>query len=184
MTFRGKTADECIRMLDIAVGHQIYLFSETDAICSLFFDILYVDHPGCNAAIYLESRMICLLSMLQDAKLVKIEMPTEFRQSPHVSEAVGYLRENCFHPDFRVGEVAERLGMNEAYLRKLFLQAMHISIRGYVAELRVQHAAELLKSSNYTVSQISEYVGYRDYRQFYAQFKAKTGKTPTDYRKV
>ncbi len=184
MTFRGQTVEECIRMLDISVGHQIYQVSETDAICSLFYDILYIDHPKCNTAIYLESRMICLLSMLRDAKLVKVEMPAETRQSRHVYDAVEHLRMNCFKPDFHVGDVAEALGMNETYLRRLFVRVLHTSIRDYVTDLRIQHAVELLSSSNYTVSQISGYSGYRDYRQFYAQFKAKTGKTPTDYRKA
>ena len=61
---------------------------------------------------------------------------------------------------------------------------MKVSVRDYVTDRRIQRAAELLRHSNYTVSEISEFVGYRDYRLLHAQFKAKAGKTPTDYRRT
>ena len=183
MTFSGNAIVEYLRILGITAGHRLYQISELDTICSLFYDILYVDHPSCDTALYLESRMISLLSRLRSMKPVYLEPLADSRQNRHVYDAVAYLSQNCFRQDFRVGEVADNLGMNEKYLRRLFLQVMHISVRDYVTDRRIQRAAELLKRSNYTVSEISEFVGYRDYRQFHAQFKAKTGKTPTDYRK-
>ncbi len=183
ITFKGENVEKHLNLIGLKEGHQIYRFDNLQEICALFYDILYVDHDTCNTALYLESRLMLLLSMLQNLVPASEIGPTVKRCNKHTRDAVEYLRKNCSRQDFRVNEVSEALGMNEKYLRRLFLKEMQMSMRDYITDFRIHTAKQLLKNSNYNISEISNFVGYRDYRQFYIQFKHQTGYTPSEYAK-
>lgn len=52
-----------------------------------------------------------------------------------------------------------------------------------VAQLRMERAVELLHSSNYTIQQIAELVGYENYFAFSTAFKRWHGTSPRTFRK-
>ena len=51
----------------------------------------------------------------------------------------------------------------------------------YVTELRIGKARELLKTTDMSLSEISEAVGFNDYFYFIKKFKKETGVTPGKY---
>ena len=55
-------------------------------------------------------------------------------------------------------------------------------IAQYVKSLRLEKAKELLKSTDLTVSVISEKVGFADYNYFCRVFKQETGLSAKKYR--
>ena len=181
MTFKGDRTDDYLSRLNLDAGYTIYRMDRLDKICALFYDILYVDHEAFETALYLESRMVELLSMLKGQQKKTIHQDT-INQNKHVYLALGYLSTNCFRQDFHIRDVSNAIGLNEEYLRKLFLQEVHLSMRDYVTNARITRAKELLRYSNYNVSEVAGFVGYRDYRQFHAIFKKKTGMAPSDYQ--
>ncbi len=181
MTFKGDRADDYVSLLNPTTGCTIFKMDRLDKICALFYDILYVDHDECEVALYLEATMIKVLSMLKGQQKLP-DKQDDIHQNKHIYLAINYLAKYCFRQDFHIREVSDAIGLNEKYLRKLFLQEVHISMRDYVTNARIKRAKELLRYSNYNVSEIAGFVGYRDLRQFYTLFKRKTGKAPSDYR--
>jgi YesN/AraC family two-component response regulator len=61
---------------------------------------------------------------------------------------------------------------------------MGISFKEYLINLRVTKAKELLKSSNLTVSQISESAGIENVTHFINLFKDRENCTPLKYKKM
>ena len=53
----------------------------------------------------------------------------------------------------------------------------------YLTLLRVEHAKELLASTDMTIRDISIQVGYYDSGSFIRRFKQVTGETPLQYRR-
>ena len=184
ISFKGKNAEEYLHQIGLKEGSQIYRIDHLQQIAALFYDMLYIDHDSHNTALYLESRLIELLSSLQNMVPEYTNSNVQKKkQNKHIQSALKYLQQSCLRQDFRVANVSEALGMNEKYLRRLFQKEMEISIRDYVTDYRIRTAQNLLKNSNYNISEIADFVGYRDYRQFYTQFKSKTGYTPSEYMK-
>lgn len=82
-----------------------------------------------------------------------------------------------------LSDFAKHYGYSEAYLGKLFRKTVGVEFSGYVINARINKAKILLRSSDYTVSEIAELLGYCDACFFVKQFTKMTGTTPGRYRR-
>jgi transcriptional regulator GlxA family with amidase domain len=53
----------------------------------------------------------------------------------------------------------------------------------FIKKVRLKRAAQLLKDSDRTVSEIVELVGYQDIKRFRESFQNEYGLSPSEYRK-
>jgi AraC-like DNA-binding protein len=81
-----------------------------------------------------------------------------------------------------ISNVATRLGTREHTLRRR-LRAEGVSFRDLLIKQRVLMAMRLLEDTSLSVLEISERVQYADPAAFARAFKARTGKSPSAYRK-
>ena len=51
----------------------------------------------------------------------------------------------------------------------------------FILHFRLKFAADLLEQGKFTISKISNKVGFKDQKYFARVFKKEFGKTPTDY---
>ncbi len=70
-----------------------------------------------------------------------------------------------------------------SHLSKLFKAETGDTITGYIARIRTQKAAQLLKETALPISEISSFVGYEDNNYFVKVFKKIYQMTPSEYRK-
>lgn len=73
--------------------------------------------------------------------------------------------------------------LNKYYLSHIFSKAFGVSPINYLLERRILHSKELLKSFDYTITQIAHLSGFSSANYFTQSFKKYTGLTPKDYRK-
>ena len=97
-----------------------------------------------------------------------------------ILELLAYIEE-YYNRDIGLNELADRAGMSTAYLSVLFKSEVGTSYVKYLTDLRIKHAKKLLKEG-YKVSEVSEMVGYNNYRYFCDIFKKCVGKTPNEYK--
>jgi AraC family transcriptional regulator of arabinose operon len=91
------------------------------------------------------------------------------------------LRRDCRHPPSQ-SELSALAGMSLSRLQHLFKEEMRASIRDYVCELRLVHAAELIGNSREHIRQICFAVGFTDVSNFNHAFKRRFGMSPRAYR--
>ena len=82
-----------------------------------------------------------------------------------------------------LADVAALLGISESALRALHRDAWHMSAGEHLRELRLTRAEELIVSTDKTLAEIAEAVGYRHAATLSAAFRARRGKTPGEYRR-
>lgn len=97
-----------------------------------------------------------------------------------IVELLEYI-ECHYQEDIGLNELAERAQMSTAYLSVLFKSEVGKSYVKYITDLRVKKAKELLKSGH-RVNEVSEMVGYSNYRYFSDIFKRHVGQTPNEYK--
>ncbi|GAA5525592.1 HTH-type transcriptional regulator CdhR [Microbulbifer aestuariivivens] len=98
-----------------------------------------------------------------------------------IVEAQTWLREHCAE-EVRLSEVASQFEMSVRSFNRRFKLATGQTPLQYLQNVRVDMARELLQSSNLSVNEIAEKVGYQDMGHFTALFKKFLSTTPSDYR--
>lgn len=79
--------------------------------------------------------------------------------------------------------LADKFGYHPNYIGSLVLEQMGMPLHRYLLQLRIRHGINLLTTTQMTVAQIAEAVGFRSCNYFSQYFRQCTGHTPGEYRK-
>ncbi|MNL77191.1 HTH-type transcriptional activator RhaR [compost metagenome] len=71
--------------------------------------------------------------------------------------------------------------MSQSVLYKKVKALTEMTVNDFSKSIRLKRAAQLLKESGYNVSEVSELIGFTDYRYFTKEFKKQFGQTPREY---
>lgn len=96
-----------------------------------------------------------------------------------IKPAIEYILANFLKGKISVPFLADKCNISEAYLKKLFVKKFGMSPIKYIIQLKINHACDLLRSGQYTVSNVSELCGYDNVYFFSRQFKEYVGTSPT-----
>ncbi len=86
-------------------------------------------------------------------------------------------------PSFSLDYLADSIGMSTAYVSRIYKQYTGNTIIDILADKRMNKARELLVSTQLSVSEIAERVGYSNPTYFYRVFKKENGVTPNEFRR-
>src|SRR5690606_26865939 len=82
-----------------------------------------------------------------------------------------------------IPELAHRTGLNVNKLQEGFKMSYNMTVNQYIHEIRLKRAIQLLRESDYNISEIVAKVGLNSKSYFSKIFKDAYGITPTGYRK-
>ncbi len=109
--------------------------------------------------------------------------PGQIPRSPHPAVMAAT---DLFHSDparpWNLPELARQVHLSAPHLCRCFVRDLGISPLRYLERYRLELAAELLLSSDLTISQISSRVGLADPNYLARRFRAAHGFTPSRYR--
>ncbi|TLM78726.1 GlxA family transcriptional regulator [Microbulbifer harenosus] len=98
-----------------------------------------------------------------------------------IVQAQTWLKQHCSE-DVKLSEVAKTFDMSVRSFNRRFKLATGQTPLQYLQNVRVDMARELLQSTNLSVNEIAEKVGYQDMGHFTALFKKFLSTTPSEYR--
>jgi len=81
-----------------------------------------------------------------------------------------------------LAEIAKQEYLSISYLSRFFKNSLHTTFTGYLTELRLNRAAQMLISSKDSVTQIAYACGFRSGSAFINYFRERYGQTPGQYR--
>lgn len=105
------------------------------------------------------------------------------QQRWYVRTAKAYVCEN-YGRNISLSDVSERLHINSSYFSSLFKKEEGITFSDYLISCRMDAAKKLLKTTNDSISEIGQAVGYEDVSYFSKMFKKAVGIRPKEYRKL
>ena len=95
----------------------------------------------------------------------------------------GYLKEHLSE-EITLKKLAEEFHLSPNYVGQVFKDKIGVNYQAYLTNLRIEEAKSLLLTTQKPVAEISELVGYNDYRIFTRTFKRIEKVPPTRYRKI
>ncbi len=93
-----------------------------------------------------------------------------------------YLQEHVSE-EISLSILSEQFHLNAQYISQLFKNEIGVGFLAYLTNIRMEKAKKLLLSTDSSISDIAEQVGYGDYRVFSKVFKKIEGMTPTQYKR-
>lgn len=108
-------------------------------------------------------------------------IPSGGRNSQRMEQALAFIHRQV-HERIELGEVAHAAGMSPTGFSRFFRQQMGRTLTDYVLDLRLGEARRALVESDATVAEICYRVGFRNLSNFNAQFLARVGMPPRQFR--
>lgn len=99
-----------------------------------------------------------------------------------IDELIRYIRSN-FSQKLTLKKLAERMHFSREYLSRYFKEHTGQTLSYFIAETRVSHAKQMLRSLSFTIEYIGEYCGYQSPAAFQKAFKKIAGISPSEYRR-
>lgn len=93
-----------------------------------------------------------------------------------------YVNTNIFN-DLTLSKMSEDLNISQSHLSRIFKPMLGMNCSEYLIAAKMNKAQELLNTTNLTVNQISEKLGYYSTAHFIRVFKTTYGCTPKQSRK-
>ncbi len=94
-----------------------------------------------------------------------------------------FIEKNIDSDNLAANLVAQELGMSHSVLYKKLKTLTGLSLVEYMRDYRLKKAKQLLKTKQYTLSEVCYQVGYSDRKYFSKLFKERFGNPPTFYTK-
>lgn len=88
-----------------------------------------------------------------------------------------------YRESITVASIAEHFGVSQRYLIEQFKQKFGITVHKYVKQKKLEAAHELILSTNYSVSEISEMLGFCEPGYLTKSLKSTFGKSPAELRR-
>lgn len=98
-----------------------------------------------------------------------------------VRAAMTYMQQHCTQK-ISLSDVAGHVYVSQWHLSKLINKHMGQSFLDILANMRIEHAKQLLRDPSMRIHEVAEKAGFSDVAHFSKSFKKIVGKTPGEYR--
>lgn len=143
-----------------------------------FIELLY----GPAVAIEIARHFTHELKRSHESQLLDLD-----QRNTHHDEVIIEIQEwmqNNFHRDVGAADIAERFRLSIRSLNRRFRLAAGTTPLRYLQEVRIDHARQLLKSSNLSIAEVAAQVAYQNNGHFTGLFRRFNSLTPKEYRRL
>lgn len=149
--------------------------------CQSYFDnLLHLAENDClNDAVYIEASKN-IFSLLTDLAMGKKAVPL----NESVAKNTQIMLDNCVYGKPEIQKIADELFVSVAYLIRQFQKEYGVTPYQYLLAKKINLAKDALKNTDLRIGEISRQLSFDDEHYFSSMFKAKTGLTPSSYRRT
>ena len=161
--FDGMRAREIIETAGLSPDHPVYHAAYKDLRENMKDEMLYIaEHHDARSS----SSQIATSGRVRDF---------------YIKEALNYIEQN-FQNDISIENIASFCGLNRTYFGRIFKETVGKSPQQFLLSYRMAKAAELLKLTDLSISDIGNAVGYSNQLHFSRAYKNVYGVSPREWR--
>lgn len=105
-------------------------------------------------------------------------------EKPEGGKTAAYVREHCLDGDISLSSTAEALGISTKQVSRLLRMEVDMIFKEYLLHLRMSAAQDFLREEGLSIAETAGRVGYFNISHFIKCFKAYTGMTPGEWKKL
>jgi AraC-like DNA-binding protein len=112
-----------------------------------------------------------------------MQRPATARLRTSLFEDATAIVEREFAVDLSLDDIARRVACSRRQLQRAYAEVGHTTFRAHLTAVRMDRAADLLRSRPLTVREVAHRVGYRQPAQFAKAFRRRHGVAPSAFRR-
>ena len=181
--FTGSNVKNILRRYDIPLDTPVF-YSGASAIYAYLFKEMINELQTCRTG-YEELLAMYLRQILILVQRTRQEHRTSI--NTHIQEEMEYARRyfiEHYNEQISIEDYAQSRNMSVSWFQRSFKQIVNYSPMQYILTIRMNNAASLLESTDYSMAEISAIVGYDNPLYFSRLFKKQKGVSPSEYRKL
>ena len=181
--FTGSDVKNILRSYNIPMDDPIFYSGASSTYSYLFKEMIH-ELQNCKTgyedllAMYLRQIFLLVQRTRQE------ERPTV---STYIQEEMEFARRyfnEHYNEPISIQEYAESRNMSVCYFQRNFKQIVKHTPMQYLLTIRVNNAASLLETTDYSMAEIAAIIGYEDPLYFSRLFRKIKGVSPRDYRNL
>ena len=181
--FTGSDVKNILRSYNIPMDDPIFYSGASSTYTYLFKEMIH-ELQNCKTGyedlltMYLRQIFLLIQRTRQE------ERPTV---STYIQEEMEFARRyfnEHYNEPISIQEYAESRNMSVCYFQRNFKQIVKHTPMQYLLTIRVNNAASLLETTDYSMAEIAAIVGYEDPLYFSRLFRKIKGVSPRDYRNL
>lgn len=149
---------------------------------SIVFQCLAYEKDNLINEITLQKQAYNFIELLSKSITSHKHFVSTRKMNSYVSKSLEMISKYAQY-NISVGSIAQKLSIDPSYLSRLFTADIGVPIKKYINEIRITTSNDLLTSTDYSISQISEMVGFSSTQAYSKAFKQFNGVSPSIYRK-
>jgi YesN/AraC family two-component response regulator len=99
-----------------------------------------------------------------------------------INEIAEYITHNYQH-NISLADIAQKFYISKSYLSRIYKEVTGFTVNEYINVIRTKKAQQMLESTEYSITQIAELIGYDSITYFEKVFKKYIELSPLKYRK-
>ena len=174
-----------LRSFSMSSVHEFHLNKETGRKVRMLFDVMLSEYTARQAGwrLFIKAKFFELLATLNRSLEKAIPKEKKTAAPKGILKALDYLKGN-YTEKVKLNDIACLAGMEITAFCRSFKKITGKTLIPYLTDLRLGKAAELLKNSNFSVTDICFESGGSDLSTFERYFKKRYGFSPGRYRKI
>lgn len=178
--FDGMRAREIIETAGLSPDHPVYHASYKDLRENMKDEMLYIAEHHDASPFHLMGHLYLFIDYLSRSSSSQMTTSGRVRDF-YIKEALNYIEQN-FQNDISIENIASFCGLNRTYFGRIFKETVGKSPQQFLLSYRMAKAAELLKLTQLSISDIGNAVGYPNQLHFSRAFKNVYGVSPREWR--
>ncbi len=171
--------------------NQFHEHRQQDICCNtqmILHDIVNCKLQGAFLNMFLESKALSLLLCFQkcyttnQTNCASCKFLTNAIEKEKIMKAKEIILSRLNNPP-TITELSLKTGTNQCYLKKGFKELFGTTVYDFVQEQRMLQAKMLLTTTDFTVSQVADHIGFSSLSNFSSAFKKHTGIFPSELQR-
>ena len=109
-------------------------------------------------------------------------LSSSYQDAKFLNAAIGVIERNLFSKDMNVSLLCSELNVGKTSLTAKIKEVTGMTPREFIEDVRLKHAAEMLKDNVYRIAEISDNLAFSNPNYFSQRFKKKYGVSPRSFK--